>query len=35
MISVDRSACLLGDEPMPSYLDAIDLLRSQLLNGTN
>jgi hypothetical protein len=23
MISVDRSACLLGDEPMPSYLDAI------------
>jgi hypothetical protein len=35
MISVDRSACLLGDEPMPSYLEAIDLLRSQLLNGTN
>ena len=28
LISVDREACLLGKEPMPSYLDAIEDLRS-------
>jgi hypothetical protein len=35
IISVDRTACLLGDEPIPSYLDAIDSLRTNFLNGTN
>jgi hypothetical protein len=28
LISVDRQACLTGDEPMPSYLDAIERLRN-------
>jgi uncharacterized protein (DUF362 family) len=30
MISVDREACRIGEEPIPSYLDAIDQLRQQL-----
>jgi uncharacterized protein (DUF362 family) len=29
LISVDREACLVGDEPMPSYLDAIARLRTE------
>jgi hypothetical protein len=30
MIAVDREACYVGQEPMPSYLDAIDQLRNSI-----
>jgi hypothetical protein len=29
LIAVDRTACEVGEEPMPSYLTAIEQLRSQ------
>jgi Domain of unknown function (DUF362) len=35
LISVDRTACLLGEEPIPSYLEAIDSLRTKFLNATS
>ncbi len=34
IIAVDREACHVGQEPMPSYLDAIDQRRKQLYGAT-
>jgi uncharacterized protein (DUF362 family) len=35
IISVDRTACQLGNEPMPGYLGAIDSLRTNFFTATN
>jgi hypothetical protein len=33
LLSVDRKACEVGDEPIPSYLEAIEHLRARAIQS--